>query len=61
VFTAVRINVQSYGLELVGILWKYECDYVRIDVIALIKGLAYEYVINWNEILEVEKVRKVVL
>jgi len=54
-------NARSYGLELVCIVWKYECDYVRIDVIALINGLAYEYVINSNEILEVEKVRKVVV
>ena len=60
-FKAARINVQSYGLELVGIVWNYEYDYVWIDVIALVKGLAYEYVINWNEILEVEKVRKVMV
>ena len=40
---------------------EYECDSVRIDVIALVNGLACEYVINWNEILQVEKVRKVVL
>jgi len=56
-----RYNARSYGLELVCIVCKYECDYVRIDVIALINGLAYEYVINSNEILEVEKVRKVVV
>jgi len=42
-------------------VWTCECDYVRIDVIALINGLAYEYVINSNKILEVEKVRKVVV
>jgi len=46
VFKAARINVQSYGLELVGNVWKYERDYVGIDVISLVKGLAYEYVIN---------------
>ena len=45
-FKAARINAQSYGLELVSIVWKYECDYVRIDVIALVNGLAYEYVLN---------------
>ena len=37
-FKAARINVQSYGLELVGNVWKYECDYVRVDAIALVKG-----------------------
>ena len=39
-FKATRINGQSYRLELVGIVWRYECDYVWIDVIALVKGLA---------------------
>ena len=59
-FKAARMNVQSYGLELVRMLWKYECDYVLIDVITLVNGLAYEYVLSWNEIVEVVKVRKVV-
>ena len=33
---------------------------MQIDVITLVNGLAYEYVLNSNEILEVEMVRKVV-
>ena len=37
---------RSYGPELVCIVWKYECVYVHIDVLALVKGLAYGYVIN---------------
>ena len=41
-------------------MWNYECDYVRVEAITLTNELAYEYVLNSNEILEIERVRKVV-
>jgi len=46
VFKVARINASSYGLKLVCIICKYECDYVWIDVIALVNELAYDYVMN---------------
>ena len=45
-FKAVCTNAYNYGLKLVCIVCKYECDHVLIDVTALVNGFAYDYVMN---------------